>query len=94
VKTAKVVLHVLYGHEVIAVDTHVHRVSNRLGLVATRSPQDTAKIIESVVPAEYLGIAHHAMILFGRYHCKAINPLCEDCLLQSVCLRYRTIEKS
>ncbi len=64
VKTAKVVLHCLYDQDVIAVDTHVHRVANRLGFVHTTTPLQTAALIEQVVPRKFLGIAHHTMILF------------------------------
>lgn len=85
VKTAKVVLHCLYDQDVIAVDTHVHRVANRLGFVHTMTPLQTAALIEQVVPRKFLGIAHHTMILFGRYHCKALKPLCESCPLIGIC---------
>ncbi len=75
-KTAKVVLHVLYDIPLIAVDTHVHRVSNRLGIVKTKTPEQTSKIIESTIPDIYHRIAHHGFILFGRYHCIARKPAC------------------
>jgi endonuclease III len=87
IKTAKVVLQVLYGLPHIAVDTHVHRVSNRLGFVSTNTPEQTDKILESVIQNKYLHIAHHTLILFGRYHCTARNPKCSTCPLFSVCQR-------
>lgn len=84
-KTAKVVLHVLYKKPVIAVDTHVHRICNRLGIVKTKTPLQTSKLLETTIPKKYKQIAHHCMILFGRYHCTARNPKCADCKLNTLC---------
>lgn len=84
-KTAKVVLHVLYDQPVIAVDTHVHRVCNRLGIVATKHPLQTSKLLETAIPNKYKQIAHHCIILFGRYVCTARNPKCQDCKLSKLC---------
>lgn len=84
-KTAKVVLHVLYDENVIAVDTHVHRVANRLWLVKTNAPLQTSKQLEKIVPENYKSFAHHGMILFGRYQCTAIKPRCSDCPFQHIC---------
>lgn len=89
-KTAKVVLHVLYKKPVIAVDTHVHRVSNRLGIVQTNTPLQTSKLLETRIPNEYKPIAHHTMILFGRYYCTARNPKCDKCQLQRLCLYFNS----
>ena len=88
-KTAKVILHVLYEQPVIAVDTHVHRVANRLGLVKTALPLQTSKQLEKIVPKHYKTFAHHALIMFGRYHCTARKPQCASCPLISVCVRYK-----
>ncbi len=85
IKTAKVILHVLYDMPFIAVDTHVHRVSNRLWLVKTIEPEKTSELLEKIVPNEYKSIAHHSLILFGRYLCKARNPLCGECRLNAIC---------
>jgi len=84
-KTAKVITHVLYGVSVIAVDTHVHRVANRLGLVKTKTPLQTSKLLETVVPDKYKNIAHHSLIHLGRYVCKARKPECSGCELLGVC---------
>jgi len=84
-KTAKVILHVLYDHPVIAVDTHVHRVCNRLGIVKTTEPLQTSHELERIIPTKYLQNAHHGLILFGRYHCTARNPKCGDCPFVSWC---------
>ncbi|MDR0282582.1 MAG: hypothetical protein LBI53_04740 [Candidatus Peribacteria bacterium] len=76
---------VLYKKPVIAVDTHVHRVANRLGIVHTKTPLQTSKAIETKIPKKRKPIAHHALILFGRYHCKALKPRCEKCGLKGSC---------
>lgn len=89
-KTAKVVLHVLYKKPVIAVDTHVHRVCNRLGIVKTNAPLQTSKLLETTIPNEYKSIAHHCMILFGRYLCTARKPKCSECQLQKLCPYFRS----
>lgn len=92
-KTAKVVAHVLYNQAVIAVDTHVHRVCNRLGIVKTKMPLQTSKALETVIPDHYKIIAHHCLILFGRYHCVARKPKCDTCPVQKVCAYYKKIQK-
>ncbi len=89
-KTAKVMLHVLYKKPVIAVDTHVHRVCNRLGIVQTNAPLQTSKLLETTIPNEYKQIAHHCIILFGRYYCTARNPKCAECQLQKLCLYFNS----
>jgi endonuclease-3 len=88
VKTAKVVLHVLYGQLRIAADTHVHRVANRLWWVKTTEPHKTSERLEKLVPNEHKSVAHHSIILRGRYHCKAIKPKCEWCPLLDQCKRW------
>jgi len=64
IKTAKVVLYVLYGQRHVAVDTHVHRVMNRLGVVTTNSPEQTSKQLETIIPDSYKDIAHKTIIYF------------------------------
>ena len=85
IKTAKVISYVLFGSKVIAVDTHVHRVSNRLWLVKTQTPEKTSLELEKVVPDKYKQTAHHTLILFGRYHCTARNPKCNECPFTKIC---------
>ena len=84
-KTAKVILYVRYKHDLIAVDTHVHRVANRLWIVKTSEPLETSKEIEKVVPKKWKRIAHHSLILFWRYYCTAKKPNCENCVLKEFC---------
>lgn len=94
IKTAKVILHVLYDKPYIAVDTHVHRVSNRLWIVKTKYPEETSVLIERVISDEYKSIAHHSLILFGRYVCKSKNPLCGTCRLNKMCQYYKKLKRS
>jgi endonuclease III len=89
-KTAKVILHVLYQTNDIAVDTHVHRVCNRIGLVQTKEPLQTSKLLDNAIPDQYKHIAHHTLIFFWRYHCTARKPKCESCPFISFCNYYDT----
>jgi len=84
-KTAKVVAHVLYGAPVIAVDTHVFRVVNRLGIVKETDRDRCSEKLEKTIPERYKKIAHHSLIYFGRYWCTAKKPKCEGCGLKGVC---------
>ncbi len=85
-KTANVIASVIYGKPVIAVDTHVFRVANRLGLsTKAKTPLETEKQLEKYFPKELLPIAHHWLILHGRYVCTAKNPKCINCGLNDIC---------
>ena len=85
-KTTNVVLSILYNEPCIAVDTHVSRVSKRLGL---SSLDDDVLVIEKKLTKKFkkynLSRIHHQLLLFGRYYCKAINPLCDTCKLKKYC---------
>lgn len=84
-KTANVVASVIWGKPVIAVDTHVFRVARRLGLSRGRTPLEVEKDLENHIPPELRPIAHHWLILHGRYTCTAIQPKCEGCPLALWC---------
>jgi len=85
-KTANVVVSVAYNVPAIAVDTHVERVSKRLGICRWKdSVLEVEKTLMKKVPKEEWSITHHRMIFFGRYHCKAQNPQCEICPLLDIC---------
>lgn len=84
-KTANVVASVIWGKPVIAVDTHVFRVARRLGLSGGRTPLEVEKDLENHIPPELRPIAHHWLILHGRYTCTAIKPKCEGCPLALWC---------
>lgn len=90
-KTAKVVLRALYELPFVAVDTHVHRVANRIGLVNTKSPLETSKIVEKKISKKYIHHAHHSIILFGRYHCTARKPQCHNCPFTKFCLYFKSL---
>ena len=85
-KTANVVLQMFFGHPTIAVDTHVFRVSNRLGLASGKTPDAVEAGLMTRVPAKWQYQAHHWLILHGRYTCLARKPKCLDCNLVDLCL--------
>ncbi|MCX2724805.1 endonuclease III [Roseibium salinum] len=84
-KTANVVLNIYFGHPTIAVDTHLFRLGNRLGLAPGKTPLDVEKAMEKTVPKEFALHAHHWLILHGRYICKARKPECRRCLIYDLC---------
>ncbi len=84
-KTASVWLNCARGWPTIAVDTHVFRVSNRLGLCKTKTPTATEFALEKAIPKAYLRHAHHWLILHGRYICKARTPECSRCPVSQWC---------
>lgn len=89
-KTANVILAVVYNRAAMAVDTHVFRVSERIGLTTdSRTPLTTERTLMKYIPAEIVPKAHHWLILHGRYVCKARRPLCIDCILKDVCRYYK-----
>ena len=94
-KTANVILSVVYGQSKMAVDTHVFRVSHRLGLVsdACTTPYAVEKELTKYLPAEVVPRAHHWLILHGRYVCQARSPKCDKCGLASMCKYFRGARK-
>lgn len=85
-KTANVIASVIYNMPAMAVDTHVFRVSARLGLTQrAKTPLETEKQLVKYIPEEYIARAHHWLILHGRYVCVARNPKCDECGLKDMC---------
>lgn len=84
-KTANVVLSMAFGQPTMAVDTHVFRVANRMGLAPGRTPVEVEERLLKVIPAPYLFHAHHWLILHGRYCCKARKPECGICIVADLC---------
>jgi len=84
-KTANVVLNAAFHHAVIAVDTHIFRVSNRTGLAFGKTPLEVEKALMKRIPPKWLLKAHHWLVLHGRYICKARLPLCPICPVQNEC---------
>jgi endonuclease III len=84
-KTANVVLNIAFGHETIAVDTHIFRVGNRTGLAKGKDVRAVEDKLSRVTPALYKAHAHHWLILHGRYICKARKPECWRCVETDLC---------
>lgn len=85
-KTANLVLSTLYNEPYLAVDTHVERVSKRLGLVKKDSTVlEIEKQLYNIVPKNRINKTHHQLVLFGRYYCKSISPNCNGCKLKDIC---------
>ncbi|MFZ4546607.1 MAG: endonuclease III [Bacteroidales bacterium] len=89
-KTANVIASVVFNLPAMAVDTHVFRVSNRIGLTTnSRTPLETEKQLVKYIPSEKIAIAHHWLILHGRYVCMARKPKCTECGLTGLCKYYQ-----
>ncbi|RWB61342.1 MAG: endonuclease III [Mesorhizobium sp.] len=84
-KTANVVLNVAFGQHTMAVDTHIFRIGNRIGLAPGKTPEQVEQELLKVIPAEYMRHAHHWLILHGRYVCKARKPDCPACVIADIC---------
>jgi endonuclease III len=85
-KTANVVLNIAFGQPTIAVDTHIHRVANRLGIAVTKTPEQTEQVLLARTPKKHVLNAHHYLILHGRYCCIARRPECWRCPVMKQCL--------
>jgi endonuclease-3 len=89
-KTANVIVSVLFDVPAMPVDTHVFRVSNRIGLTRnSKSPLESEKTLVKYLPKNKIGIAHHWLILHGRYVCVARKPKCQECGITSICNYYK-----
>lgn len=93
-KTANVIQAVVYGKSAMAVDTHIFRVSHRLGLVSDdcTTPYAVEKELTKHIPAEVIPKAHHWLLLHGRYVCQARTPKCSKCDLTSLCKHFRSAQ--
>ena len=90
-KTANVITSVIDKQPNMAVDTHVFRVANRIGLVKAKTPLEVEKQLVKNLPEDLIHIAHHWLILHGRYICVARNPKCSICGLRPACKYYKTV---
>ncbi|RLF48679.1 MAG: endonuclease III, partial [Thermoplasmata archaeon] len=88
-KTANCVLVFGYGIPAIPVDTHVHRISNRLGIISTKNPLESEKALMSVVPTAYWRQFNWLLVQFGRKICRPVRPKCDICPLQDICDYYK-----
>jgi endonuclease III len=84
-KTANVVLNTAFGHDTMAVDTHIFRVANRTGIAPGQDPFEVEERLVKFVPEPYRRNAHHWLILHGRYVCKARKPECPRCVIRDLC---------
>ena len=84
-KTANVILNTLFKKPVIAVDTHIFRLANRINIAKAKTPLAVEKKLTKLIPKEFLNDAHHLLILHGRYTCKALNPQCNGCVIENLC---------
>lgn len=92
-KTANVIASVIFNQPTMAVDTHVFRVSKRLGLVNqnAKTPLEVEKVLVKHIPDKYIHLAHHWLILHGRYVCLARKPKCDDCKITHFCRYYEKL---
>lgn len=86
-KTANLVVSLAYGEDAICVDTHVHRISNRLGYVKTKTPDETEFALREKLPRRHWIIYNTIMVAFGRKTCKPVSPLCSLCPVSKYCNR-------
>lgn len=84
-KTANLVLSVSFEKEAIAVDTHVHRTANRMGMVSTKTPEETEKELYKVVPQKWWKDLNHTLVLFGQNICLPRSPRCLECPVEKYC---------
>jgi len=84
-KTANVVLNMAFGQKTMAVDTHIFRIGNRIGLAPGKTPEEVEQGLIRIIPDEYMRHAHHWLILHGRYVCKARKPECPLCVIADLC---------
>ena len=84
-KTANVVLNVIFHQPVMPVDTHLMRVSPKIGLAEGKTPEEIENSLVSRIPSEYMYNAHHWILLHGRYVCTARNPDCANCIISDLC---------
>lgn len=86
-KTANLVMTLGFGKQGICVDTHVHRICNRMGYVKTRTPEETEMILRSKLPAEYWIGINDLLVAFGQNHCLPVSPFCSTCHIAEICRR-------
>lgn len=84
-KTANVILNTAFGHATIAVDTHIYRVANRTGLAPGKTVLEVERKLEKTIPTRHKQVAHHLLILHGRYTCIARKPRCAKCVIANLC---------
>jgi endonuclease-3 len=89
-KTANLVLSLAFNKPSICVDTHVHRITNRLGLIKTKTPLETEMALKSKLPKKYWKTINTILVAFGQTLCRPVNPKCNSCLITKDCEYYIT----
>lgn len=92
-KTANLVMAKGFGIPAICVDIHVHRISNRLGLVETKTPDETEMVLRKILPQKYWLDINTILVTFGQNICKPTKPLCDKCSIKEYCEHYKNIQK-
>jgi len=92
-KTANLVIALGYGKPAICVDTHVHRISNRLGYVDTKNPEQTEQVLRSKLPLQYWTLYNTLLVAFGQHICRPVSPFCSRCPVYDCCDR-KNVSKS
>ncbi|AKG92124.1 DNA-{apurinic or apyrimidinic site} lyase/endonuclease III [Geoglobus ahangari] len=93
-KVANIVLSEAFGVNTIAVDTHVHRISNRLGLVSTKTPEETERELKRIVPERLWRRVNKAFVGYGQTICRPVNPRCSECRVAQYCNYFEKSEQS
>lgn len=88
-KTANIVLYISFNKPALAVDTHVHRISNRLGWVKTKTPEKTEEELKKILAPHLWGPVNGSMVEFGKQVCRPLSPKCEKCFLKDCCNYYK-----
>ncbi|MGM5487691.1 MAG: endonuclease III domain-containing protein [Nanobdellota archaeon] len=86
-KTANLVLSVAFGKPAICVDVHVHRITNRLGHIATKTPQETEHELERILPQKFWNLVNRVFVPFGQAICRPLNPKCPVCPVEPYCAK-------
>jgi len=86
-KTASLVLGLAYGKPSVCVDVHVHRISNRLGLIQTKTPEQTEEVLEKLLPKKYWIIWNKLLVMWGQNVCAPVSPKCSQCAIKYLCKR-------
>lgn len=89
-KTANIVLSYAFGQDTIAVDTHVHRISNRLGIVSTKKPEDTEFALMKIIPKSLWNPLNISFVEYGKAICRPVNPKCRECVVKKYCKYYHS----
>lgn len=92
-KTANIVLYVSFNKQALAVDTHVHRISNRLGWVRTKKPEETEEELKKILVPHLWGPVNGSMVEFGKSICRPVSPKCELCFLKECCSYFKNTKK-